>query len=292
MLDDGGFSPLSAERFTMAITDATWPWADRHSTGTLKLKNIYNMSFGYSETQKKIAAGTTTAILAATNGATAAQTITAGITNPDWPRALRVVPSANTTGNPLSIVINGYNVEGKPISSTFVIPIGSTTPVLGNKAFARVTSIVVPPLTSGLTFTVGTQDKLGIRHRLFSQNTTVKVYTQSTAYGAATLQQPPAVVANEDDIEFNLVTPFVAPNGSLIFTFAYAFDWWSDGTSFQDQPEYSTTTSTSSTSTSTSTSTITTSTSSTSTSTSSTSTSTSSTSTSTSSTSTSTTTTP
>lgn len=288
----GPKGPSQQKDNIMAITDATWPWADRHSTGTFKLKNIYNLSFGYTETQKIAAAKTTTAILAATNGATAAQTITTGITNPDIPRALRVIPTANSAPSPLSVVINGVNVEGKPIAETYVIPLGSTTTVTGSLAFARVTSVVIPALTSGLTITIGTTDKLGIRHRLFNQNTTVKVYTQTSAYGAATIQAAPAVVSSEQDIERNLVTPATIPDGTLIYTIAYAFDWWSDGTSFQDQPEYSTTTSTSSTSTSTSTTTITTSTSSTSSSTSSTSTSTSSTSTSTSSTSTSTTTTP
>lgn len=276
----------------MAIDSATFPWADRHSTGTLHYKNIYANTFGYTETRKKVAAGTSTAVLAATNGATAAQTVTAGITQPDVPRALSITPTVNNTGgNPMSITVNGVNIEGKPISEVFIIPVGSTTIVNGVKAFKSVTSVVIPQQTSGLTITVGTQNVLGVNHRLFKNNTTVKVYTATAAYGALTLQGVPTVVASSESVELNTVLPLTIPNGSLIFTICYAFDNWALAP-FQDQPEYSTTTSTSSTSSSTSTTTITTSTSSTSSSTSSTSTSSTSSSISTSSTSTSTTTTP
>lgn len=278
----------------MAITDATFPWADRHSTGTLHFRNIYNTTFGYTETQKKVANGTSAAVLAATIGTTAAQTITAGITQPDVPRALSVTPTVNNTGgNPMSVVITGTNVEGKTITETFIIPVGSTTIVNGVKAFKSVTSVAIPQQTSGLTITVGTQNKLGIKHRLFNQNTTVKVYSATAVnHNALTLQAAPTVVASEAEIERNTVSPATAPDGTTFYIIAYAFDNWADGTSFQDQPEYSTTTSTSSTSSSTSTTTITTSTSSTSASTSSTSSSSTSSSISTSSTSTSTTTAP
>lgn len=277
----------------MAITDATWPWARRATFGTLHYKNIYSTTFGYTEYQKKIAAGTATAIMAGTAGTAAAQTITssASITQPDVPRALSVTPSANTTGSPLSVVVTGTNVEGKVITEAFIIPVNSTTIVNGVKAFKSVTSVAIPSNTSGLTASVGTQNVLGLRHRLFKNNTTVKVHTNSTAYGVLTLQSAPTVVANEVDIELNTVLPATIPNGSLNFIICYTFDNWSLAP-YQDQPEYSTTTSTSSTSSSTSTTTITTSTSSTSVSTSSTSSSTSSTSSSTSSTSTSTTTAP
>lgn len=276
----------------MAISDGTAPWLHRWSGGPLNYKQVYSMSFGYTHIHKKIAAGSSAAVLAATTGATLAQNVTSGIATLDTPRALSVTPTVNTTGSPLSIIVSGYNREGKPISETFVIPVGSTSVVNGSKSFARVTNVAIPNNTVGLTFTVGTTNKLGVAHRLFNQNTTVKVYTFTTPGGALTLQNPPTVVANEVDIELNTVTPASLPDGTKGFFIGYVYDNWSDGTSVNDQPEYSTTTSTSSTSSSTSTTTITTSTSSTSSSTSSTSTSSTSSSTSTSSTSTSTTTAP
>lgn len=275
------------------IRHGTAPWAHRWSGGPLNYKQIFNMSFGYTQTHKKVAAGSASAILAATNGRSTEQVVVDGITQPDVPRALSVTPTANSTGSPLSVVVRGRNSEGKLLAESFVIAANSTTIVNGNFAFDEIISVTIPGNTTGLTITVGTTNKLGVKHRLFNQNTTVKVFTATAVYGALTMQSQPTVVASEAELERNLVTPASAPDGAKIFILAYAFDnWQGDGSSVNDQPEYSTTTSTSSTSSSTSTTTITTSTSSTSVSTSSTSSSTSSTSSSTSSTSTSTTTAP
>lgn len=275
----------------MAVDHGAFPWGARLTSGTTHYKNLYNNTFGYTETRKKVANGTSTAILAATNGAAAAQTVITGITQPDVPRALSLTPTANTTGSPLTVVVTGLNVEGKTITESFVIPVNSTTIVNGTKAFKSIISVAIPGNTTGLTITVGTRNLLGVYHRLFNQNTTVKVYAAATVYGALTLQGAPTVASNETDIERNTVSPATTPDGSKFYIICYAFDNWALAP-VNDQPEYSTTTSTSSTSTSTSTTTITTSTSSTSSSTSSTSTSSTSQSTSTSSTSTSTTTTP
>lgn len=278
----------------MSITAfRTHSWARRETLGTPNYKNIYSNSFGYTDRSKKPATASTTAILAATNGAAAAQTITTGITNPDVPRAL-VLTVGGTASNVQAgtVIVTGMNQEGKTITDSFVVPIGGTGTYNGIKAFLYVTSVFIPgQVGTGATFAIGTTNKLGINHRLFASNTTVKVYTATAAYGALTLQNAPTVVASSESLELNLVTPAVVPNGNLIYLIAYAFDNWALAP-VNDQPEYSFTTSTSSTSTSTSTTTITTSTSTSSTSTSSTSISTSSTSTSTSSTSTSTTTTP
>lgn len=278
----------------MAISDGTAAWARRATFGTFQYKNLYNTSFGYTQTHKKVAAASNTAILAATAGSLSSQTVTTGITNPDVPRALKVI-TGGTAGhiNAGRVIVNGVNSEGKVISEAFATTLTTATTINGALAFARVTSIVIDPqLGVGMTVSVGTQNKLGIKHRLFPSNTTVKVYTNTTAYGALTLQGVPTVTADNTSIENNLVLPATTPDGSFQLIICYAYDNWADGTSVNDQPEYLFTTSTSSTSTSTSSTTVTTSTSSTSSSTSSTSTSTSSTSTSTSSTSTSTTTTP
>jgi hypothetical protein len=278
----------------MAITHGTTPFQSRMTAGTLHYKNLYNNTFGYTEVQKKAAAASSTAVHAAINGSLSAQTVTTSITDPDVPRALRVVVGG-TAGDVADsrVQITGTNVEGKTMTESFRTTAGATGTINGTKAFQTVTSIVIEAqLGTGCTFSVGYQNKLGIRHRLFPQNTTVRVYTNTTAYGALTVQAAPTVVADNTYVENNLITPATAPDGTLNFIIAYTYDNWSDGTVLNDQPEYIFTTSTSSTSTSTSTSTITTSTSSTSSSTSSTSSSTSSTSSSTSSTSTSTTTTP
>lgn len=271
----------------------TYPWGDRFTLGSVHYKNIYSGSFGYTTTSKKVASASATAVLAATASATSIVTVLAGLTDPDVPRNLTVTPGGTTAQILDSVVtVNGTNVEGKPISEIFRFAASASGAVTGNLAFRTVTSVVIGQQSgSAATFSVGTGNKLGINHRLFNQNTTVKVYTSSAAYGALTLQNVPTVVSNEGNLEQNTVTPATIPNGSLIFNIFYYFDDWANAP-INDTPEYSTTTSTSSTSSSTSSTTITTSTSSTSSSTSSTSTSSTSSSISTSSTSTSTTTTP
>ena len=279
----------------MAIYRAkTWPIAGRHTFGTFNYKNLYSTTFAYTDTSNEVNAGTSTAILAATAATVGAdQTITSGLTDPDVPRALSVTPGGTTGDIQESVVtVTGTNVEGKTISEAFRFEADATDAVNGNLAFRTVTSVNIDAqLSTAATFSVGTTNKLGVNHRLYTSNTTVKVYSRTTPYGALTLQAAPTVVVS-DTIERNLVTPATTPDNTTAYIIYYTYDNWSDGTTLNDQPEYSTTTSTSSTSSSTSTTTVTTSTSSTSLSTSSTSSSTSSTSSSTSSTSTSTTTTP
>ena len=281
------------------IGDRTYRY-QKWTSGSLRLKNIYNNVFGYTETRKEVAAASSTAVLAATAATvTADKTITTGITNPDVPRALRVVP-AGTTDDILdsSVRITGTNVEGKTITESFAFANAATAATDGNLAFKTVTSIVFDGQEStAAQFSVGYTNKLGVNHRLYNQNTTVKVYSY-TAPGepggkptTLTLQAAPTVTASGGEIERNLVTPATAPDGTTAYTIAYAWDHWATDP-VNDEPEYSTSTSTSSTSSSTSTTTgTTTSTSTSSTSSSTSSTSTSSTSSSTSSTSSSTSTT-
>ncbi len=88
------------------------------------------------------AAATSDAIKTITLGA-AAQTITTGITNPDYPRALAV--DGNVAGIAGNVVIAGTNYAGEAITDT--IALDGTTSKPGTKAFKTVTSITVPART-------------------------------------------------------------------------------------------------------------------------------------------------
>lgn len=274
------------------IGDRTYRFI-RTALGTLAHKNLYSHSFGYTETRKKVSGASDTAVHAGFASATSSQTITSGITNPDVPRALRLAFSGTTNDIRAGVVeVHGTNVEGAVIHEEFVLSDNQSADIDGVKAFKTVTSIDVPPMDgTGATISVGYTNKLGVNHRLYANNTTVKVYTSTDVDDRIppTLQGAPTVVADEVNVEQNLVTPATAPDGSTFLTICYVFDQWNTAP-VNDEPVYATSTSTS-TSTTTATTTST-STSSTSTSTSSTSTSMTTTSTSTSSTSTSTTTTP
>lgn len=276
----------------MTIGDRTYRYS-RSTHGTLHHKNLYSTSFGYTETRKKVAAGATDAVANALASSTSSTVHTSGLTNPDVPRALSVSPDGTTDDVAAGVIeIHGTNIEGADISEEFIFAANATDEVVGNKAFKTVTRVDIPPQDGAdATFHIGTTNKLGVNHRLFASNTTVKVYasTDVATRIPPTLQNAPTVVADEVNIEQNLVTPATTPDGTTFLSILYTFDSWATAP-VNDEPQYITSTSTS-TSTTTATTTST-STSSTSTSTSSTSVSTSSTSSSSSSTSTSTTTTP
>ena len=209
-------------------------------------------------------------------------------------------PSAVLANAAANILINGVNVEGKPITDT--IAYTTTGQVLGALVFKRVTSVTIPAaLGASATVTVDTTNRLGLNHRLIPNYSTIACLsaTVTSPYNTANSSLKTAfpiveaaVAGSNTDNEFvekNWAQPATAPNGT---TFLYFFYWFYKVLVYppKDSPEfYSTTTSTSTSSTSSSTSFSSTSTS---TSISSTSISTSSTSTSFSSTSTSTTTLP
>ena len=106
------------------------------------------------------AAPSTTAIHAAINSAAL---VTAGITQPDFPRALTIV-GAGSGHNPTgTVVINGTDIRGTVISDTLTL--NSNTTVVGVKAFASVTSIDFTGVSgndANNTIAVGTGAPLGL----------------------------------------------------------------------------------------------------------------------------------
>lgn len=273
----------------MSIDHRTYPWAHRWSGGSLRLKQLFNFSFGYTETHKKVSAGSTTAVLAATATVAAGRTLNAGnatITQPDVPRALSITTSGTTNDIAAGdVAITGTNVEGKVITELFTMSDNLSGTVNGVQAFKEVTSIVFPAADgTGATISVGTRNILGLNHRLVPGKSSIVVVQDTAIDGNAPTQQaaPSGSTIDAEHVEYNTVTPATTPDGSTFLTIAY---WYHNITmdTITDNPEYGTSTSTSSsTSVSTSISTsLSVSTSSTSVSTSSTSTSVTSTSTST-----------
>ncbi len=266
----------------------TWPWAARSTSGTLRLKNIFQHTFGYTETNKKVSAASAASVLASTVAGTSATSITSGFTDPDVPRVISVT-SGGTAADiaTCTVTVTGTNVEGKTITEDFSFTANTAATATGIKAFKTVTQVDVPAQDGAAAeYSVGVGAALGLNHRLVPNKSSIVVIQDTEIDSNTPTQQaaPSASTVHGNTVELNTVTPATTPDGSTFLTILY---WYHNiaVTSVDDNPDYGTSTSTSS-STSVSTST------SISTSTSSTSTSTSSTSTSTSSTSTSTTTTP
>lgn len=117
--------PLNPQRALKLKTDA----------GTL-VDQAYPAHFYHAAPGALNAAG----ILALTALGAALQNISAGITDPDVPRALSIVANlAGVTGN---VIITGKNYAGEAITET--IALNGVTTVNGTKAFKEVDSIQLP----------------------------------------------------------------------------------------------------------------------------------------------------
>lgn len=104
----------------------------------------------------------------------AAQTITAGLVDPDYPRALAVVGSvAGITGD---VTITGTNMAGETITETLAL--NGTTPKAGTKAFKTVTKVVLPIQTNAGTKQVETATIVGT----ITKGGTVTVTVKSAHY--------------------------------------------------------------------------------------------------------------
>jgi len=103
-------------------------------------------------------APSTDGILASTLLTDAVQTITTGITNPDFPRLLQIDSDGAATGN---VVITGTNIRGETITDT--IALNGTNAVDGVKAFRTITSIQLPVKAAAESVWVGWLDKLGLQ---------------------------------------------------------------------------------------------------------------------------------
>lgn len=128
---------------------------------------------------------------------------------PDVPRNLQIVASGTATGN---VVITGTNIRGQVITET--IALNGATPVLGNKAFASVTSIQLPTV-GATTINVGTGVKLGLERMLSADlvlGTEVNGVYETTR---------PTVAHSTSAIESNTIQTNTAPNGSKPIITAY-----------------------------------------------------------------------
>jgi hypothetical protein len=114
-------------------------------------------------------AATTTTILSAHAGGTAADavTVTSFSGQPDVPRNLVITPGGTTTDiEDCVIVVSGTNIKNVAISEDFTFAANASSATTGAKAFKTVTSIVFPGnCESGgfaATWGVGLGEKLGL----------------------------------------------------------------------------------------------------------------------------------
>lgn len=160
------------------------------------------------------ALGTDNAVLADTAMANGATTVVAsGITQPAVPRNLTVKGNdANVTGN---VTIAGTNAGGEAI--TEVIALNAANVVVGNKAFATVTSITLPAYAVANTerVRVGTGAKLGLGTAI-SRNSVVAAFLNGVREATA-----PTVAFSATALESNTITLNSALNGNAVIVDFY-----------------------------------------------------------------------
>ena len=146
---------------------------------------------------------------------TAAQTITAGITQPTCPRCLSVTGGAQQTG---VVTINGTDVNDTPISEDFTMI--SSTLIPGTKAFKTVTSIVYPAYTVDATKTcvVGDSDILGLPLMLPSATCIYATYVNGTLEATAATVTVSTTVASS-----NTLDPNSALAGTAVYILGYIY---------------------------------------------------------------------
>lgn len=121
----------------------------------------------------------------------------------DMPYAMNVtaVASGTQTGD---ITVHGTNMAGEKISETLTMV--STTPVVGNVAFATVTSVDLPIKVGSETIDLGWGGKFGLPYMLAADELVfLKLFDAAADAGT--------VVVDADELEKNTFDPAGTPDG-------------------------------------------------------------------------------
>lgn len=163
------------------------------------------------------ALGTTTAVHAAVTDTGVQQVVTTAITNPAVPRNVTAT-AGGTAGDikAIQVIVAGLNVWGQSITETLpAFTVDTAGTVVGNKAFASVTSITIPAHDGlGATTAIGTGAKLGLP-------TTLPRKSFVNAWCDDAVETISASVVDSDEVEKNTVTMTTALNGTKVFALDY-----------------------------------------------------------------------
>lgn len=160
-------------------------------------------------------------VLAAVTDDGTEQTISTGFTDPDVPRSITAT-AGGTAGDikAIQVTINGTNAAGETITEDLpAFTVNSAGTVEGSKAFATVTSVVIPAHDgTGATTSIGTGSKLGLRHEL----TTNTVLPGITNFNGTNESTDPTVTVSPTALESNTVDLDSTLDGSAVHFFYIA----------------------------------------------------------------------
>lgn len=151
------------------------------------------------------AAASTTAVHAAVTDDGTEQTITTAITNPAVPRCLTATAGGTATDiKAIQVTINGTDANGATITEALpAFTVDTAGTVTGSKAFAAVTSIVIPAHDGvGATTAVGTSEKLGLGAHL-ARNTVLAAYLDGVKEGTAPTVAVSASALSSNTVDLN-----------------------------------------------------------------------------------------
>ena len=149
------------------------------------------------------AVGATTAVHAAVTDTAVPVTVTTDITNPDVARNITATAGGTAEDvKAVAVVVTGTNIMGATIIETLpAFTVNTTGTVIGNKAFATVTSVTIPAHDgTGATTAIGTGAKLGLPVML-TRNTVMASYLANVLEGT-----PATVTTDADEVEKNTVS--------------------------------------------------------------------------------------
>lgn len=159
------------------------------------------------------AASATAVHAAAVCSATVDQTITTAITAPPCARNITATTSGtNTDVKAVQVIVNGTDIDGNVITETLpAFTVDTNETQAGSKAFATVTSYVVPAMDgTGCSVSIGFGDKLGLPYK-FARNPVLRTFLGATLEGTAA-----TVAVSSSALESNTIDLNSALNGTAV----------------------------------------------------------------------------
>lgn len=148
----------------------------------------------------------------ATSASVATTVTTFLATTPDFARNVTILPGGTTADVAAGdYVITGTNVWGEVITETITIAANASTSQVGNKAFATITSVVLPIQDgAAATFDIGFGVKIGLGRPFGVAPCVLQAKAAGTVEATA-----PTVTADPNEVEKNVISFNTAPNGGL-----------------------------------------------------------------------------
>lgn len=162
-----------------------------------------------------VPAALSTTAVAASQAVAAAGNLTLAALTIDYPRAVQIV-SAGAGDTTQTALVTGKDVYG--VSMSELIAFNGTTPVLGKKAFASISSVYVSAATAG-NVSVGTTDIFGLPYAVGTRNYAITfdngAQVTTGTFTAAVTTSPATTTTGDVRGTWD---PATAANGTVRFT--------------------------------------------------------------------------